>query len=132
MRRHGLLRPLVTGVTAAVVLPVLVALPTAHAEEPAGETVVGELVQAWAEHLDEAEATAHADEGPLSWVETESGDAVRVLTEDVADIPVGSTVEVTVGDEVADAASEEQGLEPALEVLGEPQRTEWPRKSVRA
>ncbi|MFD2090322.1 reprolysin-like metallopeptidase [Blastococcus deserti] len=125
MRRPGLRRPLGTAVTAAVVLSLLVALPTAQAEEPTGETVVGELVQAWAENIHTAEpepldgrqVEEHPEGDLVSWVETDSGEAVRVLTEDVADIPVGSTVEVTVGDEVTDAAAEEQGLEPALEVL---------------
>ena len=111
---------------AAVV--VLSAGPLAHpgsarAEEPAdiaaGDTVVGELVQAWPEHQDPAAAAEHADEGPLTWVETGDGEAVRIPTESIEDVAraqVGATVEVTVGDEVEDEASE-AGLDPAREVL---------------
>jgi hypothetical protein len=117
-RSPGGRRPLAVGVCAAVVLPLWVLLPTARADdEPVGDTVVGQLRQVWAEHLDPAEASAHAEDGPLSWIETDSGEAVRVPTEDVADIPVGSTVEVLLGEEVPDAAAQEQGVEPALEVL---------------
>ncbi|WP_448615632.1 zinc-dependent metalloprotease family protein [Modestobacter sp. URMC 112] len=101
------------------------ALPdAARAEEPAdvaaGDTVVGELVQAWPEHQDPAAAAEHADEGPLTWVETPDGEAVRIPTESIEDVArasVGATVEVTVGDEVEDEASAEAGLDPAREVL---------------
>src|SRR4051812_34143867 len=88
-----------------------------------GETVVGELVQAWPEHEDHAEAVARADDGPLTWIETASGDTVRVDTDDLdgdlpgAGVPVGATVSVVVGDEVEDQAATEDGAEPAVEVL---------------
>ncbi|MCZ2806455.1 hypothetical protein O2W18_15200, partial [Modestobacter sp. VKM Ac-2983] len=86
----------------------------------AGEAVVGELVQAYddpgpsaeVEHHDEDEHSA----GLLSWVQTAAGESVRVVTEDLPDIDSGSTVEVTVGEVVADRASED-GVEPAREVL---------------
>jgi hypothetical protein len=119
-------------VPAAVVLLAGLALPgVAVADDgiAAGDRVVGELVQAWPEHHDYAEAVARADEGPLSWIETPDGDSVRVSTEDLtaemADdhpagqaegLPVGATVEVVVGNEVADQASTQDGMEPALEV----------------
>ena len=94
---------------------------SASAEEPAaGDTVVGELVQAWPEYEEAADAAAHADEGPLSWIETGSGDAVRVPTEDIAaasDAEVGDTVSVTLGAEVVDEAAD-AGLDPARDVLG--------------
>jgi len=109
-------RPLALGVLAAVVVPLSVSAPAAQADDETAR-VVGELVQAWAEHLDPAEAAEHAEDGPLSWIETGAGDSVRVATVDVENIPVGSIVAATVGDEVADAASEEQGLDPAREVL---------------
>ncbi len=85
-----------------------------------GDTVVGELVQAWPdptaqEHAHE-DAGGHHDESPLSWIEPVEGDAVRVPTESLPDVAVGSTLAVTVGDEVVDEASAEQGFEPAVEV----------------
>ncbi|SDO33596.1 hypothetical protein [Geodermatophilus sp. DSM 45219] len=117
--RPSLLRSSVLGLAAAVVVPVLVVAPAARAEEPpvAEETLVGELVQGYAdpapqEHLEDG----HADGTLLSWVQTAPGEAVRVPTEDVADVEVGATVEVTLGDAVVDEAAQE-GLEPAQEVL---------------
>ncbi|KQS73440.1 hypothetical protein ASG41_01950 [Modestobacter sp. Leaf380] len=98
----------------------------------AGDTVVGELVQAWPDpvaeevlghdehdHSDEHDhADEHtADEVPLTWIQPAEGDAVRVPTEDVPSAPVGSTVAVTVGEEVTDEASAEQGFDEAREVL---------------
>jgi hypothetical protein len=105
-----------------LVLPVL-GPTTAAAEDEAvsGDTVVGELVQAWPEHEGQ-EAEERADEGPLTWIETDSGEAVRVSTEDLAasvpaDLEAGAIVEVVIGDEVADEATAEEGLAPAREVL---------------
>jgi hypothetical protein len=95
----------------AVVLPGGVA----SADELAGTTVVGQLVQVWAEG--EQSQGDHADEGPLSFVETTTGDAVRVPTEDVENLPAGSTVSVTVGSQVDDEATDEHGIEPARTVL---------------
>ncbi|MEI4272325.1 reprolysin-like metallopeptidase [Klenkia sp. LSe6-5] len=93
-----------------------------------GETVTGELVQAWPdptaeEH--EADGHDHADhdahdhgdaEGPLSWIDTGDGEAVRVPTDALPDVAVGSTLSVTVGDPVVDEATTEQGFAPAVEV----------------
>jgi hypothetical protein len=97
----------------------------ASADGPSrGETVVGELVQAWPEHQDDQEAVRRAGEGPLTWIETAAGESVRVSTEDLthglaerSEVPVGATVEVVVGRKVDDAATVEEGLEPAREVL---------------
>ena len=83
---------------AAVLAPF--ALPTAaSAEETTAEIVVGELVQAWPEAMpgSGSDHADHADAEPLTWVETAEGEAVPVSTADVAELPVGSTVELTVG-----------------------------------
>ena len=91
-----------------VLVPVLVLGPAgvAPAEEdlPARESVVGELVQAWVEH-EPHHAHEPADDGPLTWVQTAEGESVRLSTEDLAsvvpaEIPLGATVEVVVGDQV--------------------------------
>jgi hypothetical protein len=117
-------RLLRAGVVAAATSAALLApAAVAAADQPAGTAVVGELVQAWAEPAQagttapRAEEAPHADEGPLSWVETADGTSVRVPTEDVADLPVGATVEVTVGGEAPADEAERDGFEPALEVL---------------
>ena len=113
-------RPSVRLLALSAVTPVLLlGLPgTAVADDPpsTGDTVVGALVQAWPEYEDQAEAAEHAADGPLSWVEPEDGAAVRVVTEDVARLAAGATVELVLGGEVADPGSD-QGLEPAREVL---------------
>ncbi|WP_197058418.1 zinc-dependent metalloprotease family protein, partial [Modestobacter caceresii] len=100
----------------------------AAAPEP-GDIVLGELVQAYADpapsdsgHEAEAEhdAAEHDEAGHddtlLSWVQTESGDTVRVSTGDVTDVETGATVQVTLGAEVQDTAAVE-GLEPAHELV---------------
>ncbi|WP_409330446.1 reprolysin-like metallopeptidase [Trujillonella humicola] len=82
-------------VAAAVLAPfVLPGAASADDTAVAAETVVGELVQAWPETLPGA-GHDHGAEQPLSWVETAAGEAVPVSTEDVAGLPVGSTVELT-------------------------------------
>ncbi|SDE27846.1 LGFP repeat-containing protein [Blastococcus fimeti] len=105
-------------VLALLAVPVLSPASPARGDDapgaPVGDTVVGELVQAYAEH---AEPGEHADHGPLSWIATEDGGSVRIDTEAAAALPLGATVEVTVGAEVQDEASEELGLAPAYEVL---------------
>lgn len=105
-------------VLALLAVPVLSPASPARGEDApadlAGETVVGELVQAWPEH---AEPTGSAGHGPLSWIATEDGGSVRIDTEAAAGMPLGATVEVTVGEEVQDEASEELGLAPARELL---------------
>lgn len=119
------------GLSAALTVPLLGVPDTAVAgdELATGDTVVGTLVQAWPEYEHLSEAAQHAEEGPLSWIEREGGDAVRVATDEVGNLTVGATVEVVLGGEVADVASSE-GLEPAREVLAtevlQPAPTEAP------
>ncbi|WP_448626976.1 reprolysin-like metallopeptidase [Geodermatophilus sp. URMC 64] len=115
-------RAVIVLTAAAVVAGIAVAAPgTARAEGPATEeTVTGVLVQAWPEYEHPAEAASRGDEGPLSWIETEDGESIRVPTDDLAeaaDVPVGATVEVTLGRTVVDEAATEDGLEPAQAVL---------------
>ncbi len=118
-------RLLALAAATAVLTPLLLAGPAA-AEDPvpgevaAGDTVVGELVQAFAdpEHAGTPGSSAeHAEDTLLSWIDTPDEGSVRVPSEDVADIEVGATVEVTVGGEVRDEAAVRQGLEPAREVV---------------
>src|SRR3954454_15584918 len=104
-RARRLLLPV--AVCAGVLLP---ALPAA-ADEPA--TVVGQLVQAYPE---QAHPEHDGQDAPLSWVRTAAGESVRVPTEDVADVPAGSTVSVAVGGQADDAATDD-GYEPAQDVL---------------
>ncbi len=106
-------RLLVLAAAAAVLAPLALAVPPAAAAP--GETVVGELVQGYADP-EPGETHAHdGDGGLLSWVRG-GGDTVRVPTEDVADVEAGATVEVTLGATVRDEASAD-GLEPARDVL---------------
>jgi hypothetical protein len=112
-----LLRSIAVATALACSAVVSAVLPgaVASADELAGTTVVGQLVQVWAEA--EHEGAHHGAQGPLSFVETVAGDAVRVPTEDVGDLPVGGTVSVTVGSQVDDEAADEHGVEPARTVL---------------
>ncbi len=115
-RPTGLLRALVVA-GAVAVATAGPAVGVAAADEPAGTSVVGRLVQAWPEQEPgEGHAAAAETAAPLSWVETADG-AVRVPTADVAGVPAGATVELTVGGEVRDEGTEEHGLDPAQEVL---------------
>ena len=91
----------------AVVLPLAGHPDVAQADE----TVVGELVQTWVDG-DPAAPSEQAADGPVSWVQTDDGETVRVATEDVADVPVGSTVEAVLGAETAEGDS---AIEPARE-----------------
>ncbi|NEK58018.1 hypothetical protein GCU56_09050 [Geodermatophilus sabuli] len=115
-------RPLraLAGVATALVAALALPPVAAHADEPAGDTVVGALVQAWPEAGLDGHATGDAGhevaEAPLSWVQTAAGESVRVPTDALAGLPVGATVEVTVGEQLADAAGED-GYEPARDVL---------------
>jgi hypothetical protein len=111
------LRSLVVGaaVAGAALASALAPAATASADELDGATVVGELVKAWPDerHTD----ASHGAHGPLTWVETAEGAAVRVPSDEVAGIPAGSTVEVTVGEEVDDEASTDDGYDPARTVM---------------
>jgi uncharacterized protein with LGFP repeats len=108
-----------------VALAVVVAVPVvsvagvavADDELAPGDTVVGEFVQVWPEYEEQQDAAEHGDEGPLSYVRTEEGESVRVDTEDVDDLEVGATVELTVGREVSDTASEDLGYAEARQVI---------------
>src|SRR3954452_5923928 len=99
----------VVAVCAGGLLP---ALPAA-AGEPGASTGVGELVQAYPE---QAHLGQEGQDAPLSWVRTAAGEWVRIPTEDVADVPAGSTVSVDVGGRVDDAATGD-GYEPAHDVV---------------
>jgi hypothetical protein len=112
------LRPLAVVAALACTAVTTAVLPgaVAAADELAGTTVVGQLVQVWAEGQHGTDP-GHAAEGPLSFVETTSGDAVRVPTEDVETLPPGATVSVTVGSEIEDGPSIEDGVGTARTVL---------------
>ncbi|MCV2488539.1 hypothetical protein OF117_04115 [Geodermatophilus sp. YIM 151500] len=116
VHRPRAVRSSVVAVLAAVALPVLASPAAAEQAAPTGGTVVGELVQVWPEHADPAAPEEHAAEAPLSWVETPDGEAVRIETAAVDDVPPGATVEVTVGERVVDEATT-RGFEPVHEVL---------------
>jgi hypothetical protein len=111
--RRRLLRTAV--VAAAVATSTVLPGAVAAADDLDGTTVVGRLVQAWAE-ADPAQAAAGEQaEGPVSWIQPAEGDAVRVESEGVADIPAGSTVSVTVGSEDGDGEGDgEEVIEAGL------------------
>ncbi|MGY1634789.1 zinc-dependent metalloprotease family protein, partial [Geodermatophilus sp. SYSU D01186] len=114
--RHPL-RLLVAAVACAATLPLLGAPPAAAEGARSGTPLVGELVQGFADPGPDAHTAGASDEGTLlSWVRTAPGEAVRVPTEDVEDVPAGATIEVTLGGLVRDEASAE-GLAPARDVL---------------
>ncbi|TYP89838.1 reprolysin-like metallopeptidase [Blastococcus xanthinilyticus] len=111
--RHGLGRPrarrplLRAAAVLATALAGAVAVPAVATAEDAATTVVGELVHVLAEGEPGAAHTGDAD-ARLSWVETDAG-PVRVDPEQVAAVPAGATVSLTVGGTVEDAA----GADPA-------------------
>lgn len=106
-----LLRLLVlAGVAATVAVPLL---PGVAAAGPA-TSVVGTLVQAWPESKQESSAPVAQ---PLSWVQKPDGTSVRIPTDDVADVPAGATVRVTVGAPVRDAAADGDRYPAARDVL---------------
>src|SRR5918998_2570215 len=126
-------RLLALAVAAAAVVPVLVAPPATAEEPPApavpaesaepeapapGDTLVGELVQGYVDPSPTAALETEEDHADslVSWIQTDSGDAVRVPTEDVEDIDTGSTVRVTLGEAVEDEVAAAD-LAPAQEVL---------------
>ena len=109
-----LLRSLVvaSAVASATVLSAVLPGAVAAADEPAGTTLAGRLVQAWAEgHPDDDAAAGHADDGAVSWVQPAEGDAVRVDSAAVTGVPSGATVELTVDSEAADPEDDEAPLE---------------------
>src|SRR3954462_11173894 len=94
-----------SAVAAAALAGAVVPTAVAAADESAGATVVGELVQTWPEVVHHEALTEHAAGAPLSWIQTAAGEAVRIPTEDIGGVPVGSTVRVTVGGKVEDDAA---------------------------
>src|SRR3954451_20246045 len=94
-----------SAVAAAALAGAVVPAAVAAADEAAGATVVGELVQAWPEVAHHEALTEHAAGAPLSWIQTAAGEAVRIPTEDIGGVPVGSTVRVTVSGKVEDDAA---------------------------
>ncbi|SEK26151.1 hypothetical protein SAMN04515665_101249 [Blastococcus sp. DSM 46786] len=108
-------RPL--GLAGAVLAAALgvVAVPAVAAADGGTATVRGELVHVWAEGSEGHHAEGSDDTTRLSWVATADG-AVRVPAEQVADVPAGATVELTVGRAVEDEASAD-GHDPARTVL---------------
>jgi hypothetical protein len=88
----------------AVVLPAGVA-----AAGEASTTVVGRLVQAWAEADPAAVAAGQGADAPISWIQPAQGDAIRVETSGLGNIPAGSTVSVTVTDGTDDDTDDEDG-----------------------
>ncbi|HEY0506981.1 MAG TPA: zinc-dependent metalloprotease family protein [Blastococcus sp.] len=121
-RRPGAPRALVLGLISVLCTGTLAVAPTAaRADEPAsGDTVIGTLVQVYDDpspHLPSSPGHAGAEsDSLLSYIQPASGDALRVPTDDVEDVPLGATVAVTVGETVRDEASAD-GLEPATDVL---------------
>src|SRR5690242_7982217 len=105
----------VAATIAAAVLQLVAAAPSARADTaPAGATVVGTVVRAYVEHRGEQDAGARSDFGaPLTFIDSPAGTTVRVPTPALADVPVGATVAVRVGREVADSASTTDHLDPA-------------------
>jgi len=89
--------------------------PGLAADASPGTTVVGKLVQVYYDPPPGMVGDPVLESTPLSWVQTASGEAYRIPTDDVSDVPRGTTVAVTVGDRVEDSASV-LGLEPAHEV----------------
>src|SRR3954470_25026172 len=118
VRRSRALRSFIAVASAAVLLP-LFGVSAARADDnvAAGDTVVGEFTQVWQDFEDLDVAAGGADEALLSFVRREEGESVRVDTDDVGDLEIGTTVELTVGGTVPDAAALEDGYEPAREVL---------------
>ncbi|MDP5182842.1 hypothetical protein QOZ88_09330 [Blastococcus sp. BMG 814] len=108
-------RPLgLTGAVLAAALGVVAVPAVAAADSGTTDTVRGELVHVWAEGSEGHRAEGD-DATRLSWVATDDG-AVRVPAEQVADVPAGATVELTVGRAVEDEASAD-GHDPARTVL---------------
>ena len=118
--RRRLLRScaVASAVAASALLSAVLPGSVALADEAAGATVVGELVQAWPETGEHGAEEAHE---PVSWVETADGEAVPVVTGDVDGVPAGSTVSVTVGGQVDAGDSGEAHEVLDSEVIEAPQ-----------
>jgi hypothetical protein len=89
-------------VVTAVLLPLPGGLTVARADDAeAGETPVGELVEAWPDQENAEAAAARGESGPLTWIDTAGHGSVRVSIEQLAQrlgvgpedgVPVGATV----------------------------------------
>ena len=87
-------------VTVCAVFFSVLGIPATRAQdEPAaGDTIVGELVQAYADPAPHEQGDGHDghaeadDAGLLSWVRTAPGEAVRVPTEELGGAPAGAPV----------------------------------------
>jgi hypothetical protein len=106
----------VVAATAGVAL--VAAPPASAAGDPlAGRRITGQLVRAYPE-------SQRADDGadaPLSWVQPRAGAPVRIDTADVAGVPTGATVRLTMGGTVDDGATDAVGTAhsvTATQVLG--------------
>ncbi|WP_198598075.1 reprolysin-like metallopeptidase [Blastococcus atacamensis] len=108
---HALLRSLVVPATLTAAVLGAVAVPGTAAAE-ATTTVAGELVHAVAEGEPGAHPHDGDSDGRISWVATADG-TVPVEGQQIAAVPTGSTVQLTVGT----AQDDGHGTEPALPVL---------------
>jgi len=117
-RAAAFLRVLAVG--AVVAAPLLTAAPASASGDPlAGRSVTGQLVQAYPESRTEDKRV----DTPLSWLQPASGAPVRVDTADLAGVPAGATVRLTMGGTVDDGASGTVGTAHAVTdsvVLGDP------------
>ena len=99
--RRSLLRGLVVAAAVAAGTAVSIGVPAvAAADETAGTTVVGRLLQAWPESAPQSVAGAvdgAGADGPVSWVQGADGQTTRISTDGVEGVTPGSTVQVTLG-----------------------------------
>lgn len=103
-------RLLVVGLGAALVVPL--SMGPAVAQAPAaGATVVGKVVQAYADHRTTGARRTGAD-APSTWIEPASGPAVRVSAGPGTRLPLGATVKARIG-----AAAPAAGAQSARRVL---------------
>jgi hypothetical protein len=94
--RRGLLRSFVlAGAAAAAAASGLVAPAVASANAGTTSTLTGTYVQTWAD-AEHAGTGAHEAEGPQGFLAIPGGVTVPIDTEGVGEVPLGSTVSVTV------------------------------------
>src|SRR3954470_4728861 len=119
--RRALPRSLaLAGAVAATAVAVLLPSTVASADTGATTTVVGRLMQTWAENEHSGTAAAAEAEGPQSFVVTADGTTVPVATQGVAGVPLDATVSVTVGGTAEQASGNPGGnaaAAPTLPVL---------------
>jgi hypothetical protein len=118
-------RLLVVGLGAALLVPLSMgpagaqtpATASGSAAPAAGTAVVGKLVRAVADPRMSAVRKDAPRTKPLAWIEPAHGPAVRVPSDQVAHLPLGATVKVTLGATVTDASPGPSTQEPARQVL---------------